>query len=175
MQNGFIQVYTGDGKGKTTAAFGLALRALGRNMNVTVVQFLKSHVTGELLALSGFENFKVIRVNSSAKFSWKMNESELQILNNEMQTGFQTVMNLVNSSSCDILILDEINHAIHKNQITKQQIELLIASKPQSMELVFTGRNAPEWLINVADLVTEMKCIKHPHTEGVKSRIGIEN
>ena len=175
MKKGLIQVYTGDGKGKTTAAFGLALRALGRGLAVIVVQFMKTEVTGELIAAKTFDQFTVIRVNTSPKFSWKMNSTELEQLASETQNGYKKACSIAREGSCDILILDEINHAIHNGYISESDILHLFSIKPENMELVFTGRNAPEWLIDRADLVTEMKCTKHPYTKGIGARTGIEN
>lgn len=175
MKKGLIQVYTGDGKGKTTAAFGLALRAIGRGLKVTVVQFMKSDITGELLAAKSLNGFSVIRVNTSPKFSWNMNASELEQLASETKQGFKEICRLVREESCDILILDEINHAIHKNYIGETDMMHLFSIKPENMEIVFTGRNAPDWLIKRADLVTEMTCIKHPFAQGIGARTGIEN
>lgn len=174
MEKGLIQVYTGDGKGKTTAAFGMAFRALGQGMKVKVVQFLKTDVTGELLAAKKFDNFSVTRVNTSPKFSWNMNPAEIEEMAAEIKSGYDEVCRVAMDASCDILILDEINHAIHKEFLTRDEIMHLLDMKPEGMELVLTGRNAPQWLIDRADLVTEMRCIKHPYTRGIGARVGIE-
>jgi cob(I)alamin adenosyltransferase len=174
IKKGIIQLYTGDGKGKTTAAFGLALRAMGRGLKVTVFQFMKTDETGELLATRSFELMNVIRVNTSPKFTWNMRASELKQLAIETQNGFKEICRIAEAEGCDILILDEINHAIHQQYISKNDILHLFSIKPEHMEIVLTGRNAPEWLIERADLVTEMKCIKHPYNQGFHARIGIE-
>ena len=175
MKNGLIQVYTGDGKGKTTAAFGLAFRAHGRGFKVGVVQFMKTWVTGEVLLAEKLQNFHIKRIDTSPKFTWEMNETELEELKTEIRKGFLYVVGLVKDNAFDVLILDEINHIINQNFVTKEEILELLDAKPQSMELVLTGRNAPEWLMEKADLVTEMKCIKHPFEKGIPARVGIEN
>jgi len=175
MKNGLIQVYTGDGKGKTTAAFGLAFRAHGRGFKVGVVQFMKTWVTGEVLLAESLQNFYMKRIDTSPKFTWEMNQTELQELKIEIRKGFEQVLNLVKENAYDVLILDEINHIINQNFVSKDEIMELLNSKPESMELVLTGRNAPDWLIDKADLVTEMKCIKHPFEKGIPARVGIEN
>jgi cob(I)alamin adenosyltransferase len=174
MTQGLIQVYTGDGKGKTTAAFGLALRAIGRGLRVTIVQFLKSDSTGEVLAAKTFENLTVIRVNTSTKFTWNMSATELEELTAETHEGYKKICQIAKEQRCDILILDEINHAINKEFISKNEMMHFFDSKPLEMEVVLTGRNAPDWLLEKADLVTEMKCIKHPYNNGIGSRVGIE-
>ena len=174
MNQGLLQVYTGDGKGKTTAAFGLAFRAHGRGFKVAVVQFMKSWVTGEVLLAQNLENFHIKRIDTSPKFTWEMDETELAELKAEIRKGFNYVLNLVKENAYDVLILDEINHIINQNFVTKEEFMELLDSKSDTMEIVMTGRNAPDWLIERADLVTEMKCIKHPYEKGIPARVGIE-
>ena len=174
MKDGLLQVYTGDGKGKTTAAFGLAFRAYGRGFKVAVVQFMKTWVTGEVQLAETLENFHVKRIDTSPKFTWEMNEAELEELRLEIRKGFEYVRNLVKENKYDLLVLDEINHIIIKEFVSKEEILEFIDSKPDTLEIVMTGRNAPDWLMEKADLVTEMKCIKHPFEKGIPARVGIE-
>jgi cob(I)alamin adenosyltransferase len=174
MKDGLLQVYTGDGKGKTTAAFGLAFRAYGRGFKVAVVQFMKTWVTGEVQLAETLENFHVKRIDTSPKFTWEMNEAELEELRLEIRKGFDYVRNLVKENKYDLLVLDEINHIIIKEFVSKEEILEFIDSKPDTLEIVMTGRNAPDWLMEKADLVTEMKCIKHPFQKGIPARVGIE-
>ena len=174
MKQGLLQVYTGDGKGKTTAAFGLAFRAYGRGFKVGVVQFMKTRPTGEVLLAQTLENFQVTRIDTSPKFTWEMNELELAELRLAIRKGFDFVLNLVKENAFDVLILDEFNHIINHEFVSKEEVLHLIDSKPDSMEIVMTGRNAPDWLMEQADLVTEMKCIKHPFDKGIEARVGIE-
>lgn len=174
MNQGLVQVYTGDGKGKTTAAFGLAFRAYGRGFKVGVVQFMKTWVTGEVSLAQTLQNFDIKRIDTSPKFTWEMNEAELAELKTEIRKGFEYVLRIVKENAYDVLILDEINHIINQQFVTKEEILELIDSKPETMELVLTGRNAPDWLMERADLVTEMKCIKHPFDKGIPARVGIE-
>jgi cob(I)alamin adenosyltransferase len=174
MKDGLLQVYTGDGKGKTTAAFGLAFRAYGRGFKVAVVQFMKTWVTGEVQLAETLENFHIKRIDTSPKFTWEMNEAELEELRLEIRKGFEYVRNLVKENKYDLLVLDEINHIIIKEFVSKEEILEFIDSKPDTLEIVMTGRNAPDWLMEKADLVTEMKCIKHPFEKGIPARVGIE-
>ncbi len=174
MKDGLLQVYTGDGKGKTTAAFGLAFRAYGRGFKVAVVQFMKTWITGEVQLAETLENFHVKRIDTSPKFTWEMNEAELEELRLEIRKGFEYVRNLVKENKYDLLVLDEINHIIIKEFVSKEEILEFIDSKPDTLEIVMTGRNAPDWLMEKADLVTEMKCIKHPFEKGIPARVGIE-
>jgi len=174
MKDGLLQVYTGDGKGKTTAAFGLAFRAYGRGFKVAVVQFMKTWITGEVQLAETLENFHIKRIDTSPKFTWEMNEAELEELRLEIRKGFEYVRNLVKENKYDLLVLDEINHIIIKKFVSKEEILEFIDSKPDTLEIVMTGRNAPDWLMEKADLVTEMKCIKHPFEKGIPARVGIE-
>lgn len=174
MKNGLLQVYTGDGKGKTTAAFGMAFRAHGRGFKVGVVQFMKTRATGEVMLAQTLENFFVKRIDTSPKFTWDMNEAELVELKATIREGFFLICELVKAAEYDMLILDEFNHIIVQGFVTKEEVLELIDAKPDSMEIVMTGRNAPDWLMERADLVTEMKCIKHPFDKGIPARVGIE-
>ena len=172
---GLIQLYTGDGKGKTTAAFGLAIRAAGRDFKVAIVQFLKTDVTGELFSIKEIPNIHFQRVNTNQKFTWEMNDEELAALDLETKEGFKTAVSIAQSNQYDILILDEFIHCIVKGYVAKEEVIRFLKNKPLELEIVMTGRNAPDWLIDVADLVTEMKCIKHPMEQGVPARVGIES
>jgi cob(I)alamin adenosyltransferase len=174
LERGLIQVYTGDGKGKTTASIGLGIRAVGRGFKVYMVQFLKGTDTGELHTLKNIENFKVFRFQSTEKFFWSLNEEEKKILAEDMKKAYEFVVDVLQNKKCDILILDEIMAAIHSKMYTVEDVLKLIDMKPTEMELVLTGRSAPQEIIEKADLVTEMKAIKHPFEKGIPARYGIE-
>ncbi|AIS52036.1 Cob(I)yrinic acid a,c-diamide adenosyltransferase BtuR [Thermoanaerobacter kivui] len=174
MERGLIQVYTGDGKGKTTASIGLGIRAVGRGFKVYMVQFLKETDTGELHTLKNIENFKVFRFQSSDKFFWTLNEEEKKVLAKEMKKAYEFVVDVLENKKCDVLILDEIMAAIHSKMYTVEDVLKLIEIKPKEIELVLTGRSAPQEIIEKADLVTEMKAIKHPFERGIPARYGIE-
>jgi cob(I)alamin adenosyltransferase len=174
LERGLIQVYTGDGKGKTTASIGLGIRAVGRGFKVYMVQFLKGTDTGELHTLKNIENFKVFRFQSTEKFFWNLNEEEKKILAEDMKKAYEFVVDVLQNKKCDILILDEIMAAIHSKVYTVEDVLKLIDMKPKEMELVLTGRSAPQEIMERADLVTEMKAIKHPFEKGIPARYGIE-
>ncbi|SNX55089.1 cob(I)yrinic acid a,c-diamide adenosyltransferase [Thermoanaerobacterium sp. RBIITD] len=174
MKRGLIEIYTGDGKGKTTAAVGLCVRALGRGFKVYMVQFLKGRDTGELHILKDYENFKVFRFQTSDKFFWQMTEEEKTELRIEMKKAYELIENVLKNNECDLLILDEIMGVIHNNIYSIDDVLKLMDEKPDTIEMVMTGRNAPEAIIDKADLVTEMKLIKHPFEKGIPARYGIE-
>jgi cob(I)alamin adenosyltransferase len=175
MEKGYVQVYTGDGKGKTTAALGLAFRALGRGFKVIMVQFLKGMYTGELESSKKFgDNFKILRVGETDKFTWEMDEEEKRALRDKIQEEIKYIFEVMEKEACDILILDEVMGAIHGGYVTEDQVCEMIDAKPDTMELVLTGRKVPDGIFEKADLVTEMKPLKHYIDQGVPARDGIE-
>ena len=174
LKEGYVQVYTGNGKGKTTAAMGLAFRAAVDGMEVKVVQFLKSWKTGELESAKRFDNLEILRFEKVKGFTWELNEEELAQLKSEVRVGFDFVKGLVENRGCDILILDEVMASISGGFIGEDEIVELIEKKPKDMELILTGRNVPEKIMEKADLITEMREIKHYYKKGVPAREGIE-
>lgn len=169
IKKGLIQVYTGEGKGKTTAALGLAIRATGRGMKVGFIQFLKGRTSGEHLFLSQYPAFNIVHMSAGSSFN-KPREQMLE----EARLTFAYAKEQMISGNYDLLILDEIFLATHKELITTEQVISLLDKKPDSLELVLTGRHAPPEIIQRADLVTEMCKIKHPFSQGIRARRGIE-
>ncbi|MGL4451426.1 MAG: cob(I)yrinic acid a,c-diamide adenosyltransferase [Sarcina sp.] len=174
LKEGYTQVYTGDGKGKTTAAMGLAFRAAGNNMKVNIIQFLKAWKTGELASIGKIDNINLFRFQTTKKFTWDLNEEELVQYKKETKDAYFFAVKCLQERNCDILILDEIMGAFHGGFITEDEIVRLIEMKPSNMELVLTGRNVPKKVAEKADLITEMKPIKHYMDKGVNARLGIE-
>lgn len=172
---GLIHIYTGDGKGKTTAAIGLGVRACGHGMKVLMVQFLKSTPTGEIYCLKSLEpNFRLCRGTESKKFTWQMGEEEKAHAAAEQQDMFNNAVNAARNGECDLLILDEILGAISSGMLDEKQLISFIENKPDGLELVLTGRNADSDLIGLADYVSEIKAVKHPAEKGIHARKGIE-
>lgn len=172
MKRGYIQVYTGDGKGKTTAALGLALRAAGAGLKVFIAQFIKKRRCSEHIALERFKDLITIK-QYGAGFLKKRGVSKSAI--NIVKKGFDEVKGIILSGAFDIVILDEINIAVHHKLIDVKDIIELLRSKPSGVEVVLTGRYADRRIIEMADLVTEMREIKHYYKKGVKARKGIEH
>ncbi len=171
-RKGYIQIYTGNSKGKTTAALGLALRAAGAGHKVFIAQFIKKGMTSEHKALARFKDLIEIKQFGSG---FIRTEQQLPLATKVAMKGLQAVAKILQSGDYDLVILDEINVAIFKKLIPLQEVFNLIDSKPEHVELVLTGRYADERLIERADLVTEMKEIKHYFSSGVKARKGIEH
>ncbi len=169
IRKGLIQVYTGNGKGKTTAALGLAMRASGQGMKVGFIQFLKGEPCGEHSFVSRYHAFDVVQISTGDSFT-KPREQ----LREEAQLTLTYAEEQMLSGKYDLIILDEIFVAIHKGLVTTQQAMNLLDKRPGSVELVLTGRYAPPEIVERADLVTEMHMIKHPFSKGITARRGIE-
>lgn len=170
---GFIQVYTGAGKGKTTAALGLALRAAGHNKKSYIGQFLKGQKYGELLSVKRTAPLITIEQYGRKGFvhvTENPDEEDIQRAKNGLKKCLEAML----SQKYNIIILDEINVAVHFRLITEKDVHKFLEQKPEDVEIVLTGRYAPESFIKRADLVTEMKEIKHYYQNGVKAREGIE-
>jgi len=171
LEKGFIQVYTGNGKGKTGAAFGLALRAIGQGLRVCIVQFLKggfdygeSYIVGKLplLEMAAYGRGQFITGNPTAEDFV------------EAKKAFNHSKVAVQSGNFDIVILDEVNVAMHLGLLSVRDLIEVLRKKPSQVEIVLTGRYAPKEIVDVADLVTEMREIKHPYARGIQARKGIE-
>jgi cob(I)alamin adenosyltransferase len=172
LSKGTIQVYTGDGKGKTTAALGLALRACGHGMKVLMIQFMKgSKEYGEVIIADEIPGFTLIQ-SGLPTFVEKGNPSEEDL--RLAREGMELAAEAVDEASCDVLILDEINVAVDYGLVEVRQVLDLIKRRPSGMEIVLTGRYAPAEFTEIADLVTEMKEIKHHYMSGFQAREGVE-
>ena len=168
---GYVQVYTGDGKGKTTAALGLALRAAGAGLKVFIVQFLKGTDCGELRALERYRDDITIRQYGRPCFIEAAPAPEdLQAA----RQGLEAAREALAGGQYDIVILDEANIATHLGLFPVEELLALIDARPPAVELVLTGRHADARLLDRADLVTEMREIKHYYNQGVAARPGTE-
>jgi cob(I)alamin adenosyltransferase len=172
LERGCIQVDTGNGKGKTTAALGLALRAVGRGLRVCVFQFIKGggpygeHLIAEKLA-------PLFTIVQSGRPGW-VNTKDISEDRRVAQEALERARGLLTSGEYDLVVLDEINGAVGFGLVDVEQVLELMSLKPEKTELVLTGRNAHEKVIEAADLVTEMREVKHYYKAGVPARTGIE-
>ncbi len=175
MKQGLTHVYYGNGKGKTTAALGLGMRAWGCGLQVVLVQFLKDFSTGELKALAQLPGFTVLRGKAKGKlFSRDMSEEEKAATTFIHEANLKQALSLVNTGKCDLLILDEAFDAYQLGLLGDAILRPLIEEKPGELELVITGHAPVEWVLNRADYVTEMVKQKHPYDRGIGARRGIE-
>lgn len=168
---GYIQVYTGNGKGKTTAALGLAIRAAGAGLKVFIAQFIKMGEYSEIKALKRFEDLiKVEQFGSGRFIKGKPSASDIEAA----RKGVEKVKAAFTSGQHNVVIMEEANVASGLGLLSVDDILKIMDEKPKDVELVITGRGADSRIIEKADLVTEMKEIKHYFQKGVKARIGIE-
>ncbi len=171
-RKGYIQVYTGNSKGKTTAALGLALRAAGAGHRVFIAQFIKKGKTSEHKALERFSDLIEIKQFGTG---FIRTEEQLPAAIKAALKGFSIIEQILKSGEYDMVILDEINVAVFKKLIPLEDVLRLLDFKPANVELVLTGRYADDRIIEKADLVTEMREVKHYFSAGVKARKGIEH
>lgn len=174
MGRGLIHIYCGEGKGKTTAAFGLAFRCAGHGEKVVILQFLKGSDTGEITAAQRFDNITVIRGNPAGKFTFQMSDAEKERTAQEHDWNFDRAAELCRSGTCRMLVLDEIMAAWDKGLLDKKKVLKFLRSKPEPLEIVMTGRNPPSELFELADYISEICKIRHPYDKGVGAREGIE-
>jgi len=171
MKKGYVQVYTGDGKGKTTAALGLAIRAAGAGFKVYIAQFLKKGDTSEIKALERFSDLITVEQFGLGRFVRGKPEAEdIEAARN----GLENIQKILSSGKHQVVILDEANVAAVCGLISIEDLIVLIDQKPAHVELILTGRGAAPQIIQRADLVSEVKALKHYFNNGVKARVGIE-
>lgn len=174
LKKGLIQIYTGNGKGKTTAAIGQAIRAAGFGLKTFFAMFMKDYQYNELKALERFSDLITIDQFGNDSFVFKREEPSEEI-KKEMKLGLKKAYNTMLSKNYDLIILDEAIVSIYFGLFTKEDLIPFFDNKPEIVELILTGRYCPEELIDKADLVTEMKEIKHYYSQGILARKGIES
>jgi len=170
---GYIQVYTGNGKGKTTAALGLALRAAGHGFKTYIGQFLKGHKYGEIFSSKRLFPFITIEQFGRKGFIHVTEKPEDEDIR-RAKAGLKKCLEAMLSHEYKIIVLDEINVAVYFKLVSEKEIHDFLDQKPEGIEVILTGRYAPASIIKRADLVTEMKEKKHYYQKGVRARIGIE-
>lgn len=171
---GLMHIYCGDGKGKTTAALGLAVRAAGAGMRVHIIQLLKGSDTAELSVLRNIPGITLERCEKNYGFVWNMSDGDkagiTECHNSMLEKGYS----MVRSGEVDMLIIDEFNAAYRHGLLDRVKAERFLTEKPGNAELVITGREPAEIFVDCADYVSEIKCVKHPYSRGINARRGIE-
>ena len=168
-QTGLVHLYYGDGKGKTTAAMGLALRALGSGKRVAVLQFLKGGQSGEIPLLEQL-GAKLYRGKAGQKFVFQMNDAEKAETRALQNANLAAAM----AEPADLLVLAEAGSAWELDMVDKALLQQAVLQRPAGQECVLTAHAAPQWMLDAADYVTEMKCLRHPYQKGIAARKGIE-
>ena len=192
LKLGLIQVYTGNSKGKTTAALGQGFRAVGHGLSVGMIQFMKGTTyTGEIYTAERlFPYFQIFSFGRGCRKAAMIKSGEAecdgcmecfvmpgQVLDSDREDArkaLERFKHMLSNNEFDIVILDEISGPLQMGLIAEDELKILLQSKPDHIEVVMTGRNMPEWVIDLADLVTEMVQIKHPYEKGIPGRWGIE-
>ena len=171
MKKGYIQVYTGDGKGKTTAAVGLVLRAAGAGLKVLFAQFIKRGEYSEIKSLRRLADFITVAQYGDGRF---IDGDPPKECIEDAHVGLECVKSCILSGDYDVVVLEEANVAVKRGFLSVHDLLEIIELKPDNMELVITGRDADPKIMAKADLVTEMKKVKHYYNQGVGARVGIE-
>ncbi|MBN1366111.1 MAG: cob(I)yrinic acid a,c-diamide adenosyltransferase [Syntrophaceae bacterium] len=169
---GLIMVFTGNGKGKTTAAFGQALRAIGQGYKIFILQFMKGRKYGEFIAAEKYLPPLTIRLSGLDSFVMRDNPAAIDI--ELAQKGLSTARKAIMSGKYDMVVLDEINVALYFNLLKLKDVIDLIKNKPPALDLILTGRYAPKEIIKLADTVSDVQEVKHHYNAGIKERAGIE-
>lgn len=168
---GYVHIYTGNGKGKTTAAIGLSMRAICAGKKVYFAQFVKGMKYSEVKLKDYVPNFTIKQFGRDCFICRKPDEEDIKAAN----AGLEECKRILSSDMYDLVVLDEINIALYYELISKDEVIDMIKNRTSSIEVVLTGRYAPKEILDIADLITEMKEIKHYFYTGVKARTGIEN
>jgi len=171
---GLIHIYCGDGKGKTTAATGLAVRAAGTGMQVLFARFLKNETSGELNILDGIPQIEVIHMEKSYGFYQSLSDREKEEMTAMYRRLWDEVEQRAGSGQYDMLVLDELMAAYNYGILLNDRVHRFLETKPEKLEIVMTGRNPSEELMEYADYISEIKKIKHPFDRQVTARKGIE-
>ncbi len=169
-----LHIYCGNGKGKTTAAVGLTVRANGSCMKTAFLQFLKNGTSSEVNVLGKLENNTVICCKECTKFTFQMNNEEKQLITAVHNDMLEKAMALIETENVQLIVLDEFLDAYEKKLIDIKLAESFIRNYSYKVEIVITGRKTTDFFLEVADYVTEMKAVKHPYQKGITARQGIE-
>ncbi len=174
MEEGLIHIYCGDGKGKTSAAIGLAVRAAGCGLKILFARFLKNEDSGELKILDEIPGIEVLHLERSYGFFWTLSEREKEEVRNTYGALWEKILEMISSGSYDVLVMDEFMAAYHYGLIRREEAHRFLREKPGNLEIVLTGRDPDESLVELADYVSEIHKVKHPFDRGVLARRGIE-
>ena len=171
---GCVHIYCGDGKGKTSSAVGLAVRASGRGKKVLIVRFLKTEDSGEVEVLRKIPGITVTPCDRTFGFVFRMNEEQKREAGAYFQSRFENAVKTAEEDGVDLLVLDEILASCNYGMVREDDVAEFLRNRPAEMEVVLTGRDPSDRLIALADYVSEIKMVKHPYTQGIGAREGIE-
>ena len=171
---GLVHIYCGDGKGKTSASVGLAVRAAGRGFQVIIARFLKSDDSGEVEVLKTVPGITVLPCEKEFGFVFAMDEATKAEAAKYYRELFQKAVATVEETKADLLVMDEILASMYYNMVPEQEVLEFLKTRPENLEVVMTGRGPSEAIMEAADYITEMKMVRHPYEKGISARFGIE-
>ena len=174
MEQGMIHIYCGDGKGKTSAAVGLAVRAAGCGKKVLFARFLKNEESGELAVLDKISEIEVIHLEKSFGFFSTLSAKEKEEVHRVYESLWRRMLSMISDDAYDVLVLDEFMAAYRYGVISRESALEFLRERPESLEIVLTGRDPDERLVELADYVSEIRKVKHPFDRGIRARRGIE-
>lgn len=173
-EKGFVHIMMGDGAGKTTSAFGSALRFSAYRGGVLVLQFLKCNPSGECIAVQSVQGIDVLVTGKSSKFFPDMTENEKTTEQSAVKNALQLAKEKMCAGTYGMIVLDEVGGAVENGFLSEDELLYFLQNKPEQMELILTGRHFSQVLLDQADYISEIRCVKHPYTQGVPARRGIE-
>ncbi|MFV0343763.1 MAG: cob(I)yrinic acid a,c-diamide adenosyltransferase [Anaerocolumna sp.] len=171
---GLIHIYCGDGKGKTSSALGLAVRAAGANKRVLIIRFLKNNDSGELNSLSYIPNITMISCEKSFGFFWNMTPEQKIEAKETYSNYLQETIQRVKKEQFDVLVMDEVIATYNHEFVDQKEFVDFLSTKPEQLEVILTGRNPAKELLELADYVSNIQKVKHPYDIGIPARDGIE-
>ena len=175
MKNGLIHVYTGEGKGKTTAAIGQGIRCIGHGNYVYMIQFLKKSNSGEIEVFKKLKPFfEVYKFEKERGFFWNLSEEEIMQLKDDIRNAWNFITNIIRNKTYDMIILDEIMAVLNNNLLDIDEVFDVLNNKHEDIEIILTGRNSPKKIMDIASYVSSINSIKHPFEKDIKARCGIE-
>jgi cob(I)alamin adenosyltransferase len=171
---GYIHIYEGNGKGKSTAAIGLSIRCAGNGGKIIYTQFLKNNKSSELNILKNISNIQVVPSEKEFGFTWNLSGDQKKDAKRICKKLLEQVIDMASNQDCSMLVLDEIIATYNSELINQQDLLEFLKTKPEHLEVVMTGRNPSKELVELADYISEIKKVKHPFDKGIKARVGIE-
>ncbi|MDD6155217.1 MAG: cob(I)yrinic acid a,c-diamide adenosyltransferase [Eubacteriales bacterium] len=174
QKRGLIHIYCGDGKGKTTCSVGLTVRASGDGFHILFTQFMKTGKSSEIRVMESLPGIDIMEMPRANKFSFEMTDEEIEDMREKNGRAFGDMIRRVTDGGYDMLVMDEVVNAVKRNLLDNSLLVEFLKNKPRKLEVVMTGRDPGDDIIELADYVSEIRKVKHPYDQGIRARRGIE-